>query len=301
MNRRSPFQDYRAPAFYMITITTHVRRPFFGHCADNRAHLNDDGWLTYHLWHAIPQTYPQIKTSTLVVMPDHLHGIVRVTAHMEQSVGVPLRAFKSQVTSALRKKHQNAKLTIWQPGYHDLCVWRRGALKAYTHYLCDNPRRYCLKKTHSDLFRRINNLHHKRLPAQESWTGYGNLFLLDKPEMQALQASRRITASELETKRQAIRKRVAEGAVIVSPFISPGEKTLAREVLNAGGEVILIKPDGFEPCFKPHGLYFDLCVQGRLLILACSPSAPEHAKLTRDQCRAMNGWAARIADTGSLA
>lgn len=186
MNHRSPCQDYHAPAFYMITMTTHERRPLFAHCENNRALLNEDGWLVYNLWHAMPKTYPAVATSTLVIMPDHLHGIVRVTAHMPQSVGVPLRAFKSQVTSALRKKHANPALTVWQPGYHDLCVWRRGVLKAYTHYLCDNPRRYCLRKTHPDLFARINNLCHARLPQDETWTGYGNLFLLDKPEIEAL-------------------------------------------------------------------------------------------------------------------
>ncbi len=58
MNRRSPCQDYRAPAFYMITMTTHERRPLFARCADNRAKLNEDGWLVYDLWQAMPKTYP---------------------------------------------------------------------------------------------------------------------------------------------------------------------------------------------------------------------------------------------------
>ena len=98
---------------------------------------------------------------------------------MTQSVGVPLRAFKSQVTSALRKKYGEPGLNIWNQGYHDLCVWRRGALKAYTHYLCDNLRRYCLKQSRPDLFRRVNNLSHSRLPAGSPWNGFGNLFLLD--------------------------------------------------------------------------------------------------------------------------
>lgn len=295
MNRRNAYQDYRAPAFYMITMTTHERRPLFGHCENNRSLLNEVGWLAYNLWHAMPQAYPAVATSTLVIMPDHLHGIVRVTAHMPQSVGVPLRAFKSQVTSALRKKVADPVLTVWQPGYHDLCVWRRGALKAYTHYLCDNPRRYCLKKANPDLFRRINNLHHARLPQNETWTGFGNLFLLDKPEIEVLQVSRGVSKEELAAKRRHVLKQVAEGAVIVSPFISPGEKAISRAALDAGGAVILIKPDGFGPFFKPHGHYFDLCLQGRLLILACRPPEEGPVKLTRQQCLAMNGWAAAIA------
>ncbi|MDZ4198017.1 MAG: transposase [Kiritimatiellia bacterium] len=115
MNHRNAFQDYRAPAFYMITMTTLNRRPLFAVCADDRSTLNEDGWLAYNLWHAMPKRYPEIAVSTMVIMPDHLHGIVRVQERMAQSVGVPLRAFKSQVTSALRKKYDNPELRIWTP------------------------------------------------------------------------------------------------------------------------------------------------------------------------------------------
>ncbi len=301
MNCRSPFQDYRAPAFYMITMTAFERRPLFARCANNRSTLNEEGWLTYNLWHAMPQSYPELATSTLVIMPDHLHGIVRVKERMAQSVGVPLRAFKSKVTSALRKKFGNPDLHVWEPDYHDLCVWRRGALKAYTQYLRDNPRRRCLKKANPDLFSRINNLRHAKLPKNERWTGYGNLFLLDRPEIDVLQVSRRIADSELDALRRRVRKRVDEGAVLVSPFISPGEKAVARAALDAGGAVILIKPDGFGPHFKPHGRYFDLCVEGRLLILACRPPVEFSAKLTRRQCLDMNNWAAAIAKQALMA
>jgi len=72
-----------------------------------------------------------------------------------------------------------------------------------------------------------------------------------------------------------MRECVRNGGVLVSPFISPGEKDIARAALDAGGAVILMKPDGFPPYFKPHGKYFDLCVQGGLLILACRPPASD--------------------------
>jgi len=291
---RFPTRDYRQPAFYMITMSALDRRPRFATCAENRTTLTEDGQLVYDLWHRIAKDYPQISLSTLVIMPDHLHGIVRVTEHMEKPIGVPLRAFKSQVTSALRKRYASPDLQIWAPGYHDWAVWRRGSLNAYIQYIRDNPRRYCLRKAHPDLFRRINNLRHERLPADETWTGYGNLFLLDKPELYALQVSRRIVPEALETLQAEMLECVGNGGVLVSPFISPGEKDIARAALDAGGTVILMKPDGFPPCFKPHGKYFDLCVQGRLLILACRPPATAATPVTRDLCLAMNRWCQHI-------
>jgi REP element-mobilizing transposase RayT len=123
-------------------MTTLDRKPLFATCENGKSTLNQVGWLVYELWHRMAKDYPLIETSTLVIMPDHLHGIVRVKERMDKPVGVPLRAFKSQVTSALRKHYENPELKVWTPGYHDLAVWRRGSLSAYTRYTMDNPRRY---------------------------------------------------------------------------------------------------------------------------------------------------------------
>ena len=294
---RFPTRDYRQPAFYMITMSACDRHPRFATCANNRAILTEDGRLVYALWHRMARDYPQISLSTLIIMPDHLHGIVRITERMDKPIGVPLRAFKSQVTSALRKRYDDPALNIWAPGYHDWAVWRRGSLNAYIQYIRDNPRRYCLKKAHPDLFSRVNNLKHYRLPESENWSGYGNLFLLDKPELRPLRVSRSVSAQNLETLRSEAVDSAKRGVVTVSPFISPGEKDVAKSVLAAGGSVILLKPEGFDRYFKPHGKYFDLCLDGRLLILACRPPVTSAAPLTRELCLAMNQWCTAIAST----
>jgi REP element-mobilizing transposase RayT len=226
----------------MVTVTTHERRPWFGVCENNACELNADGWRVHNLWHRIPQDYPQIAISTRCIMPDHLHGILHVTERMEKPVGVPIRAFKSQCTSAMRDRHNDAALTLWNPGYNDRIVWRRGSLRAYTRYLMDNPRRYCLKKAHPDLFRTVADLQHPALP--------------------------------------------------------PGQREIATAILAASvGDVILMKPGGFPPFFKPNGRYFDLCVQGRLLILSCPVAAVYgDTPLTRETCLALNAACAHLAE-----
>jgi len=239
-------------------------------------------------------------------MPDHLHGILRITAPMPKPLGTAIRAFKSQATSALRKKHNTSALTLWNPGYNDRCVWREGTLPAFTR---DNPRRYCLKKAHPDLFRAVANLRHPALPRHptappQSWTGYGNRFLLDRPEKRAIRVSRKATPAAIAALRAQVLAEAAQGVVIVSPFISTGEREIATAILTApAGDVILMKPDGFPPLFKPQGRYFDLCTQGRLLFLS-SPVFRVHAEensvvvpstLTRATCLAMNAACAHIA------
>jgi REP element-mobilizing transposase RayT len=249
----------------------------------------------HDLWRDIPKTYPQIETSTFVIMPDHIHGIIHVKASMEKPVGVPLRAFKSLVTSALRKRYNNPDMQVWNPGYHDLCVWRPGSLAAYSNYIRDNPRRLCLKRANPDLFTRVNGLTHSRLPPMESWSGFGNLFLLDRPVFVPVRISRKATAGEIDaTKREVVRE-VMGGAVVVSPFISPGEKEVAEMVMMMEfGDVILMHPEGFGPYYKPHGRYFDACSRGRLLVLSGFPYLGRAEPLTRVRCLALNDWSVAI-------
>lgn len=179
---RSQYQDYREPSFYMVTMATWQRVPLLATCHDNTSFPTEDGRLVEALWRDIPRTYPQVEVSTFVLMPDHFHGIVRVKAHMEKPLGVPLRAFKSQATGAIRRRHGNETMAVWTPGYHDLCVWRRGSLAAYTKYIRDNPRRYCMKKAEPELFTRENNLRHVRLPASETGQAMATCFCLIDPK-----------------------------------------------------------------------------------------------------------------------
>ena len=293
--KRAFFQDYHQPWFYMVTMTTLHRLPLFGACRNNAVELSQEGEIARTLLRTLPQTYPQLEIQAHVLMPDHLHCILHVTGRMPQPLGVPIRAFKSQVTSAFRKKTGNPGLQVWNPGYHDAIVGRRGALAAYANYIRDNPRRYCLKKEHPDLFTKVNGLRHARLPPRERWHGYGNLFLLDKPLLLNVRVSRRATLAELEAIKERVREALREGTVIVSPFISPGEKAVAEMVLGMpSGELIVMKPAGFTPCYRPSGRYFNLCSQGRLLILSAFDHTPEKVELTRERCLAMNMWCENI-------
>jgi REP element-mobilizing transposase RayT len=296
--KRAFFQDYRQPWFYMVTMTTLHRLPLFGVCQNNTVELSQEGEIARALLRALPQTYPQLEIQSHIFMPDHLHCIFHVTEHMPQPLGVPIRAFKSQVTSALRKKTGNFALQVWNPGYHDAIVVRKGALAAFANYIRDNPRRYCLKKANPELFTTVNNLRHARLPPlppRERWQGYVNLFLLDKPLLLNVRVSRRATPAELETIKERVREALREGTVIVSPFISPGEKAVAEMVLGMStGELIVMKPAGFPPCYRPGGRYFNLCAQGRLLILSAFAHTPKPSELTRERCLAMNTWCENI-------
>ncbi len=289
--------DYSRVGFYMITMVTGHRRPIFGECRDDRVFLSPAGEVVRRRWFEIPNHRPEIEASTMQVMPDHLHGILYVKAKLDKPVGNTVRGFASGVTSELRKTTGNSSLKVWGKGFHDRVIMNSKTLRNERNYIRDNPRRYCLKKAHPDLFVRVNHLRHERLPSTQTWSGFGNLFLIEKPELLAVQVSRRVSREELDELETRVAERTAAGSVMVSPFISPGEKAIARMVMaRPHGSLILIKPDGFPPMYKPSGAYFDLCAQGRLLVLTAFTHTGRKQTLTRDCCLQMNAWVKDICD-----
>jgi len=101
-NKRMWAHDYTRVGFYMVTLVTAGRRQLFGLCREDRAHLSPAGEVVQRRWREIPQHRPAIETNTLVVMPDHLHGIVYVREQLPKPVGDTIRGFKSGATSELR-------------------------------------------------------------------------------------------------------------------------------------------------------------------------------------------------------
>jgi len=283
--------DYTRVGFYMVTILTAGRRRVFGECAEDGVRLSEAGEIVQRRWHGIPSHRPAVETNTLVVMPDHIHGILYVKEPLPKPVGQTIRGFKSGATSELRKHFAAPAMEFWEDGYHDRVIMDADTLRAERRYIHDNPRRYCVRKANPELFVRVNRLEHERLPRGMDWAGFGNLFLLDKPEMMPVQVSRRISGSELAVHKAEALEQAWRGTVMVSPFISPGEKEIAHAVMEQEyGSLILILPEGFPPLYKPSGAYFDLCAQGRLLVLSPFAYTGRKQELTRERCLQMNGW-----------
>ncbi len=289
--KRMFVHDYTRVGFFMITILTAGRRRMLGECVDNHVQLSAAGEIVARRWQEITAHRPAIETSTLVVMPDHIHGIVYVKEPLHKPVGQTIRGFKSGVTSELRKLLGDPALDVWEKGYHDRVIMNKETLRAEHHYIQDNPRRYCVRKANPELFVRVNRLEHARLQPELAWAGFGNLFLLDKPEMMPVQVSRSVAPEDLAACKAEALEQAWRGSVMVSPFISPGEKEIAHAIMaQEYGSLILIHAEGFPPLYKPGGAYFDLCAQGRLLVLSPFPYTGRKQPLTRERCLQMNRW-----------
>ena len=68
--------DYSQNGAYFITIVTKNRKHFFGKIVDGKMILNEIGKIAQKYWNEIPQHFSFIKLDEMVVMPNHIHGIL---------------------------------------------------------------------------------------------------------------------------------------------------------------------------------------------------------------------------------
>lgn len=217
---------------------------------------------------------------------------------------------------------------LWAPGFQDSILFRAGQLDAMFNYLRDNPRRLAVKRLYPNLFRVVGALR-RPLPGlggKGTFAALGNRFLLDRPLVQ-VQVSRRDFAYRREPKRggglkivrdaagvpvvasesavfmakcEALLARARQGAVLLSPCVSEGEREIARRAFAERLPLVVLRNKGFAPLEKPGGRYFDACADGRLLMLAPAawPHVPGEKPMTRRDALVLNRLAQALVGEG---
>lgn len=325
MQRRSDQHDYTSKCFYLVTLTVEGRRPLLGELTgqvDTEAGvaLSDLGRAVSEAWSAISSYYPQVAVIAQQVMPDHFHGILYFREQTDGlHLGHVIRGFKAATNRAYRELFPSscaasigeprpsscaATLSqstiegrkgpglLWSKGYNDRILYNYYQLDRWKAYLRDNPRRLLVKRQHPEFFRVQRNLQYGSL----SFSAIGNHFLLDYPVKLQVQCSRRLTLEALEQKKADLLSAAAQGAVLVSPAISPGEKAIMRAAFDAGYPLIILQENGFTDLAKPGGARFDACARGQLLLLAPWEHHNERLVIRRDQCLMLNEMARRICE-----
>ena len=107
----------------------------------------------------------------------------------------------------------------------------------------------------------------------------GNLFLLDESLLVAVRLSRSTGRAELEKKKHDLLERCErEGAVIVTPAVSPGEEEVMSATLEAGFRVIRFIAGAMSDVYAPGEAMTEALSRGQLLLLAPWPDRPQSAR-----------------------
>lgn len=233
---------------------------------------------------------PNIRILQYSIMPDHVHILLFVEYPTQEELGRIVARFKVEVNNKAGIERMFAK------GFNDQILKKSRSLDTLYRYIRENPRRLAVRRAFPEYFRRTNSL---RI-GKEVYQAYGNFQLLENPFREQVVVHR---ADPEERRRNNLEQwlyTASNGGVLVSPFISPGEKAVRDRADAIDGRFILIVPDRMDDRYKPVGHDFDLCESGRMLILSAGLNVGVGESLTRRNCLAMNSLAAAICCEGAV-
>lgn len=75
---RLPWWDYGWAAEYFITICTKDRKRYFGQIQDDRMIKTELWYIAKKYWQEIPEHFPFVTVLDFIIMPDHIHGLLRI-------------------------------------------------------------------------------------------------------------------------------------------------------------------------------------------------------------------------------
>lgn len=240
----------------------------------------------------MPQVEPKIELVCYSIMPNHIHFIIAVRGELNRPIGTIIRSFMGATSRSLHmlkaegkiqwnsaaasiaRKASTEKPSLWQPGYCIGICHTEQKLHTRIGYVIENPFFGILENERHDFMKRTMMLTIKG----RRYSGYGNMLLLKEPDRLQVFCHRNhpvthepyhLTQDFWEEK-QAILNAAADGVVIVTPGISPGEADIMWSVLQNGGFVINIQQeeipinDKWHP-EKERRIY---CSQGQMLVLS---------------------------------
>ena len=283
---RATWKDYSEPTIYLLTMNTEDREPLLGELVEERIVLSAYGKVVSEEIKRIP-TYKDasaIQIYRYVVMPNHIHVLLRVHKKLPHPLGYYISWFKLQCMERCCVSDgipSGAKQPIFAPEYHDRILTHAGQLEHMAAYIKDNPRRLALKRANPELFR----IRQEQRFGAIVCSALGNIFLAEHPQREVLQCSRKMTQAEIDAKREECLRAAANGTVYVSAAISEGEKQISRALREAGYEMIILLTEGFPAAdsphykyFKPQGVYFETCAAGKLLLIEPAAEMFERAE-----------------------
>jgi len=251
---RRPGHDYAGGGVYFVTLCVVDRRPLFGTVVHGRMALNDAGRAASACWRAIPDHFPQAALDEWIVMPDHLHGIVRIDGRsmacqapchaptapafgrpIAGALGTIIGAYKAAATRAIRGQRGLAcprtglacqAPSVWQRNYYDIIIRDDRALNAIRRYIRDNP------------------AHWDALRYGEPRFFMGNHGLLDLPLTAFLASRGGMACQKTGMACHAPAGWPERPACVVGGFLSPMERDVFDACLTDGIPVVWILAQG---------------------------------------------------------
>ena len=83
--------DYSQAGLYFITICCQDRIYRFGNVVNGEMILNEYGQIAYDEWLKTPEVRPNVQLGEFIIMPNHIHGIIRLVGRWANRIRPSIR------------------------------------------------------------------------------------------------------------------------------------------------------------------------------------------------------------------
>lgn len=172
--------DYAQPGAYFVTLYTQNRDCLLGEVIDGQMALNPFGEMVEADWRDLSNYYPHVRLDAFVVMPNHVHGVIRLTdpipitagsggfvvgagfkpaprgtctdtgmsvemnTGMVKRRGLPeiIRGFKTFSSRRINQFRNTPGRPVWQRNYYERIVRNQRKLSNIRQYILNNPQNW---------------------------------------------------------------------------------------------------------------------------------------------------------------
>ena len=137
--------DYSNSGYYFITICTEQKKNILCHIVtENYVHpktvLSETGLIVKNNIDELSNVYPTVSVEQYVIMPNHLHLILKIDDDSEQTQFAPtisrvIKQFKGSITKQIG-------VSIWQKSFYDHIIRDEKDYLRIAEYIENNPAKW---------------------------------------------------------------------------------------------------------------------------------------------------------------
>ena len=128
-------------------------------------HCSPIGEIVKAVWQSIPEHFPNTSVDHFIIMPNHIHGIIKVlgprrvfvastlcavSPPISEQFGKPvsgsiptiIRSFKSEATRRVNQFKQTSGAKLWQSNYYEHVIRNEREYEAIYDYMLGNPQNW---------------------------------------------------------------------------------------------------------------------------------------------------------------
>jgi REP element-mobilizing transposase RayT len=161
---RLPQYDYSEPNAYFFTICAFKKQNILGKIVEERLFLSKAGETVWDVWESLGTRFPTVELDAFIVMPNHVHGIVKITSDEVGAIHeLPLQTngcddpeeerirrrkmmlpkligyLKMNSSKRINQLRGTAGSRVWQRNYYEHIIRTEKALNRLRKYIIENP------------------------------------------------------------------------------------------------------------------------------------------------------------------